>query len=174
MLFRSVLGYATSVEEFADVWFGANYRKIRSSLDRNATSPLPLANCASCMQFFAPRAVAGRIALKYDGRASEDALDPNEVATWHVDVIQRNNPVDYTFVFRLPPGIDPERYELWEDDNRLGPAGSESLEVSKTGAGRYRVADRQLLFSSSDNSDARRNGRRYSLKHASRAKGAEA
>src|SRR5919106_1473547 len=61
------LGYATSVEEFADVWFGKNYEKIRRSLDRDAFGPLPLPNCESCLKFFAPKEGSHRQALKYNG-----------------------------------------------------------------------------------------------------------
>lgn len=164
-----VLGYATTVEEFADVWFGANYAKIRRSLDRNFTGPLPLPNCVPCLQAFAPRAAVGRIAVKYDGRPQPDALDPNSIRIWHVDAIQKNNPNDHAFVFRLPPGIDPPQYRLWEDEKRLGPAVSDPAEISSAGGGRYRIADRWLFFSSSDNSDARKNSRNYSLRLVSGA-----
>lgn len=159
-----VLGYATSAEEFADVWFGANYQKIRRSLDRSFSGPLPLPNCESCIKAFAPKAGVGKVALTYGGPLHPDALDPNLIPAWHVDAIQKNNPQDRAFVFRLPPGIDPSRYELWEDGRKLGPPVSESAEVSTAGGGRYRIVDHWLFFSSSDNSDARKNNRSYALR----------
>jgi MoaA/NifB/PqqE/SkfB family radical SAM enzyme len=56
------LGDATSVETFADAWFGQAYSDIRASLRRDATGPYPLANCDGCMRFFAPIAAEKRLA----------------------------------------------------------------------------------------------------------------
>lgn len=55
------LGDATSVETFADAWFGPTYSSIRESLRRGATGPYPLANCQGCMNFSAPMAAAERL-----------------------------------------------------------------------------------------------------------------
>jgi hypothetical protein len=46
----------------------------------------------------------------------------------------------------------------------LGPADSPLADISNTGDGRYAIVGRELLFSSSDNSDARKNGRSYLLR----------
>jgi MoaA/NifB/PqqE/SkfB family radical SAM enzyme len=158
------LGYATSVEEFADVWFGKNYQKIRRSLYRDASGPLPLPNCEPCLKFFAPNEASKRSALKYDGTDHDhsDALDPNSIKIWHVDMIQKRN--GYGYAFRLPPAIDPSKYELWENQKKLGPPGSLLADIHNTGEGRYAIADRELFFSSSDNSDARKNDYTYSLR----------
>jgi MoaA/NifB/PqqE/SkfB family radical SAM enzyme len=158
------LGYATSVEEFADVWFGKNYDKIRRTLDRDSHDPLSLPNCEPCLRFFAPKEASHRQALKYDGSDSEhpNALDPNSIQVWHVDMIQKRN--GYGYAFRVPPGIDPSMYELWENQKRLGPADSPLTDISNAGEGRYAIADRELFFSSSDNSDARKNDRTYLLR----------
>jgi MoaA/NifB/PqqE/SkfB family radical SAM enzyme len=160
------LGYAISVEEFADVWFGKNYEKIRRSLDRDASGPLPLPNCEPCLRFFAPREASKRTALKYDGSDNDfsHALDPNSIKIWHVDMIQKRH--GYGFAFRLPPGMDPGIYELWENQKKLGPADSALTDISNAGDGRYAIVDRELLFSASDNSDARKNGRSYSLRRS--------
>lgn len=157
------LAYATSVEEFADAWFGTNYEKIRRSLDRDHDGPLPLPNCESCLRFFAPQA-ATRKALTYVGSDLDhpSALDLNSVRMWRIDMIQRYR--GHSYAFRLQPGIDLGRYELWEDQTKLGPGGSPPLEISDSGLGRYAIVDRHLIFSSSDNSDARKNGRLYSLR----------
>jgi len=159
------LGYATSVEEFANVWFGKNYEKIRRSLDRSTRGPFPLPNCEPCLRFFAPKEAAkGREALKYDGSddSHPDALDPNSINVWRVDMIQKRD--GYGYGFRLPPRINPELYGLWEGEESLGPPNSPAPEVFKLGSGRYIITGRELLFSSSDNSDPRRNGRNYSLR----------
>jgi MoaA/NifB/PqqE/SkfB family radical SAM enzyme len=158
------LGYATSVEEFANVWLGENYQKIRRSLDRDARDPLPLPNCEPCLRFFAPKEASHRQALKYDGNDNghPDALDPNSIRVWHVDMIQKKN--GYGYAFRAPPGIDPSRYELWENQTKLGPADSPLADILNAGDGRYAIVGRELLFSSSDNSDARKNDRSYLLR----------
>jgi MoaA/NifB/PqqE/SkfB family radical SAM enzyme len=158
------LGYATSVEEFADVWFGKNYEKIRRSLDRHTSGPLPLPNCEPCLKFFAPKEASKRAALKYDGTDNDhsDALDPNSIKTWHIDMIQKRN--GYGYAFRVPPGIDPGMYELWENQKKLGPPSSPLTDIYNAGEGRYAIVDRELFFSSSDNSDTRKNDRSYSLR----------
>ena len=158
------LGYATSVEEFADVWFGENYERIRRSLDRNASGPLPLPNCEPCLKFFAPKEASKRAALKYDGNNHDhsEALDPNSIQAWHIDMIQKRN--GYGYAFRLPPGIDPTQYELWENQTKLGPSDSSLTDIYNAGKGRYAIVDRELFFSSSDNSDARKNSCTYLLR----------
>jgi hypothetical protein len=158
------LGYATSVEEFANVWLGENYQKIRRSLDRRALGLLPLPNCEPCLRFFAPKEAFHRQALKYDGNDNghPDALDPNSIRVWHVDMIQKKN--GYGYAFRVPPGIDPSKYELWENQTKLGPADSPLADILNAGDGRYAIVGRELLFSSSDNSDARKNDRSYLLR----------
>jgi hypothetical protein len=105
--------------------------------------------------------------LKYDGSDNEhpDALDPNSIQVWHVDMIQKRN--GYGYAFRVPPGIDPSMYELWENQKKLGPADSPLADISNTGDGRYAIVDRELFFSSSDNSDARKNDRSYLLRRKS-------
>lgn len=157
------LGYATSVEEFADVWFGKNYQKIRRSLDRHHDGPLPLPNCGPCLRFLAPREATNRKSLKYDGgdNCHPDALDPNSTDQWRVDMIQKGK--GYAYAFRLQPGVNPSSYDLWEDRQKLGPENAPLAEISDAGKGRYAILGRQLVFSSSDNSDARKNGRSYSL-----------
>jgi MoaA/NifB/PqqE/SkfB family radical SAM enzyme len=158
------LGYATSVEEFADVWFGKNYQKIRRSLDRGASGPLPLPNCEPCLRFYAPKEASYRKSLKYDGsdNGHPDSLDPNSTRVWHVDMIQKRDSCSYTF--RLPPRINPSLYDLWEDQKQLGAADSPLADISNEGNGRYAIVGRELFFSSSDNSDARKNSRSYFLR----------
>jgi hypothetical protein len=67
----------------------------------------------------------------------------------------------------VPPGINPGMYELWENQKKLGPADSPLTDISNAGEGRYAIADRELFFSSSDNSDARKNDRTYLLRRNS-------
>ena len=53
---------------------------------------------------------------------------------------------------------------IYEDDRRLGPAHTVHAEVADIGHGRfshYRYKQSIILFSSSDNSDPRTNGRAY-------------
>ena len=57
--------------------------------------------------------------------------------------------------------------ELFENGKPLGPAHAYAIEISTTGAGRYShwgAVDSVLLFSTSDNSDPRTNGRTYSVR----------
>lgn len=48
----TIMGYATSVEEFAAAWFGYNYRAIRKSLMHGSRFPRPIARCESCIELF--------------------------------------------------------------------------------------------------------------------------
>ena len=50
---------------------------------------------------------------------------------------------------------------LFEDDSPLGPAHAPHEEIRRLGAGRFSHWGAQLYFSTSDNTDPRRNGRRY-------------
>ncbi len=52
---------------------------------------------------------------------------------------------------------------LYEDGRPLGPAHSYHTNIGNTGKGQFSHWDNYLLFSSSDNSDPRTNGRKYSL-----------
>jgi MoaA/NifB/PqqE/SkfB family radical SAM enzyme len=148
------LGYATSVEAFADAWLGRNYRRIRASLERGARGELPLENCGACIAQHAPDAL--------QGRGARHALDFSGVARLPLDAIQRE--LRHCHVSRLPPGIDPDAFALYEDEARLGPGGQLHDDIRLRGGGRFSIWGRAVYFSSSDNSDARDNGRRYSLR----------
>lgn len=52
---------------------------------------------------------------------------------------------------------------LYEGTRRLGPAHSPHADIVAQGAGRYSHYSQYLYFSSSDNSDVTKNGRRYSF-----------
>jgi MoaA/NifB/PqqE/SkfB family radical SAM enzyme len=157
------LGYATSVEAFADAWLGSNYRKIRSSLRREAGGDLPLPNCESCIQFHAPRALNGRRAVRYDqppfGRAEQ--LSFAELSEVRLEAIQRER--GHCYISRIPPGIDPQAFEVWEDERRLGPGMQRHDDIRALGQGRFSIWGRQVYFSASDNSDPRSNKRSYRL-----------
>jgi len=70
----------------------------------------------------------------------------------------------YCFVGELPMGADASGLCLWEDDRRLGPNCSEHETIRAMGEGHYSLAGRKILFSSSDRSDVRFNGRAYRLR----------
>lgn len=55
------------------------------------------------------------------------------------------------------------RIELFEDGRSLGPAHSVHDDIRKAGSGRFSHWGRQLVFSTSDNTDPRGNGRRYEV-----------
>jgi hypothetical protein len=148
------LGYATSVEAFADAWFGRNYRAIRASLKRGARAAFPLVNCGPCIESHAPDALCGRPA--------ENGLDFSHLASIRLEAIQQE--FAHCHISRLPPGIDPERYALYEDELALGPGKQLHDEIRLVGRGRFSIWGRALYFSSSDNSDARINGRCYTLR----------
>jgi hypothetical protein len=160
------LGYATSVERFADAWLGSNYRKIRSSLQRDAGSNLPLPNCEGCIQFHAPRALSGRRAVRYD-RPPFDGAEHLSFADLHevrLEAIQRER--GHCYISRIPPGIDPREFEMWEDQRRLVPGMQPHDEIRALGQGRYSIWGREVYFSASDNTDPRTNKRSYRLSRA--------
>jgi MoaA/NifB/PqqE/SkfB family radical SAM enzyme len=158
------LGYATSIEQFADAWLGSNYERIRQSLRRDATGPYPLPNCEGCVKFFAPRAAGKRVAVSYDRGASPsphalDLVSGNEI---RVEAIQKEQ--GHCHITIIPPGVDPSSFELWEDDRLLGPGEALHDEIRTKGSGRYSIWGRSLYFSTSDNRDARYNDRHYVLR----------
>lgn len=161
-----VLGCATSVSEFADAWLGGNYAKIRKSLRRDATIPYPLPNCESCIKFLAPRVTPQRQALKYDRSDinDPDALTVFGTRTFKLEVIERH--IGFCHVAELPLPIRVDEFELWENERPLGPGNSMVEDIRQEGKGRYLIWGRGLYFSTSDNTDARRNGRSYTLRSA--------
>jgi MoaA/NifB/PqqE/SkfB family radical SAM enzyme len=156
------LGYATSVERFADAWFGTNYARIRNSLRRNYDGPYPLPNCEGCVKFFAPIAGGARTAINYDSEVkSSDALDFN-CDTIEIEAIQKEH--GHCHIAAIPPGVDRLAYALYENDRCLSALQSQHQAIRTLGGGRYCINARALYFSTSDGSDARRNGRQYSLR----------
>jgi MoaA/NifB/PqqE/SkfB family radical SAM enzyme len=158
------LGYATSVEGFADAWLGRNYDRIRTSLKRGNTDPYPLPNCESCVKFFAPIAGGSRKAVDYDSKIkAPNALQLAEKDRIIPEAIQREH--GRCFIARLVPGVDALAFCFYEDDRCL--SAHQSLlhdDIRKLGEGRYAINGHWLYFSTSDGSDPRRNGRQYSLR----------
>ncbi|HLO78544.1 MAG TPA: hypothetical protein VK196_18980, partial [Magnetospirillum sp.] len=60
-------------------------------------------------------------------------------------------------------GLSP-RMEVYEDGSRLGPANAIFEEIGSAGAGRYALTRGKFIFTASDNSDPRTNGRQYELR----------
>jgi MoaA/NifB/PqqE/SkfB family radical SAM enzyme len=157
------LGYATSVEAFADAWLGKNYDRIRTSLKRGQTGRYPLPNCESCIKFFAPIAGGNRTAVDYDSEIHPaDGLKLADSDVIMLEAIQKEG--GRCFIARLIPGVDPLAYSLYEDERCLSAHPSLHDDIRNLGAGRFAINGRSLYFSTSDGTDARRNGRQYSLR----------
>jgi hypothetical protein len=157
------LGYATSVESFGDAWFGANYARIRRSLQRGYAGSYALPNCETCINFFAPAAGSGRRSFDYTNEErSEDALDFGRGDEIFIDEIR--NERGLCFTARIPPGVDQRGIALWEDDRRLSAHCSPHDDIRELGGGCFSASGQSLYFSTSDGSDARRNGRQYRLR----------
>jgi hypothetical protein len=61
-----------------------------------------------------------------------------------------------------PEGEQHSPVVLYEDDKPLGPQHSEIADIEQLGSGRYTQRKRiGFVFSASDNSDPRKNGRKY-------------
>jgi hypothetical protein len=162
------LGYATSLPRFAEAWLGANYGKLRRSLRRGATGGYVLPNCEGCVKFFAPGEANGRCAVNYavPPAAGEERLDFDLGDVLSIEGIQKEEGQCHIAVF--PLGI-PGEFELWENDRALGPGGSMHAEIRAQGEGRYHIGASSVYFSSSDGTDARRNGRTYTLRRKASA-----
>jgi len=162
---ESPVGYATSVESFADAWFGESYQRIRRSLRRGATGPYPLPDCEGCMKFFAPKTAGDRRAVNYDANAapSEESLEFIAGGDFRIERIGKGDGHSY-YSNRLPPGIVPAQFDLWEDDRLLGPGGASPEEIRAAGQGRFLIAGRSIYWATSDNTDPRRNFRSYVLR----------
>lgn len=157
------LGYATSAESFADAWFGTNYARIRRSLEREHAGAYALPNCEACVNFFAPTAGGGRRSVDYTGEQRvEDALDFGDVDEIFIDEIRTERGLCLTA--RIPPGVRQRGIALFEDDRQLSAHCSQHDDIRNLGGGRFAVNGQSLYFSTSDGSDARRNGRQYRLR----------
>ena len=156
------LGYATSVEQFANAWFGENYRKIRRSLHRDADGAFPLPNCEACIQFHVPNRLRGRRAASYDEPSpGPEKLNFGDLEQVRLEIIQRER--GHCYIARIPIGIGGDRFQLWENETPLGPDEQVHEHIRELGHGRYSLWGRQIYFSTSDNSDARTNHRVYRL-----------
>jgi hypothetical protein len=157
------LGSATSVEKFADAWFGANYARIRRSLTRDHGGTYALPNCEACVSFFAPAAGRGRRSADYASEVrSEDSLDFGRFDEILIDQIRTERGLCFTA--RIPPGLRQQAIALYEDDLLLSAHCSEHEDIRMLGGGRFAVNGQSLYFSTSDGSDARRNERQYRLR----------
>lgn len=164
------LGYGTSLDHFARSWLGANYKSLRQSLERGAAGPYVLPNCEGCVKFFAPGESHGRCAVDYAAPA-ENPGPRLEFALGDVvpiEGIQKEDGLCHIAVF--PLGIQGE-FDLWEDESLLGPGGAYHADIRTSGEGRYHIGSNAVYFSTSDQTDARRNGRVYSLRRRAPAVG---
>src|SRR5260370_41798423 len=143
---ESPIGYATSVESFADAWFGENYQRIRRSLRRGATGPYPLPDCEGCVKFFAPKSAGDRRAMHYDADAApiQESLEFIAGADFRIERVGKGDGHCY-YSNRLPPGIVPAQFDLWEDDRLLGPGGAFPEEISAARHGRFLRPGREIL-----------------------------
>lgn len=87
-----------------------------------------------------------------------DAISPTDI---RLGGILREQ--GHCFHARLPRGVDLAGMNLVEDDHVLGPAEADRAKVIELGEGRHQIAEDDIFFSSSDNSDPRFNGRSYRL-----------
>lgn len=163
------LGYASSVPAFADAWLGPDYARLRASLDRSAAMPFPLPNCKPCIDFYAPAETRGRTQVDYS-RAREFPL---VLVLGHLDrialaSIQKEQ--GFCYIARIPPTANFNEYRLYEGDEPLGPGGQLHDDIRRDGRGRFSIWGSAVYFSSSDNSDPRRNQRAYSLRRDNDAK----
>ena len=158
-----VLGYASSVAGFADASAGEDYAGIRASLDRDATMPFPLPNCLPCIDFYAPGQSGNRSTVDYK-RTQEFpvVLVLRHLSRVELTSIQKEHGLCY--VARVPPTIVPGEYWVYEGDRPLGPAEQLHDDIRREGAGLFSIWGSSVYFSSSDNSDPRRNQRDYSLR----------
>ncbi len=164
------LGHATSVERFAETWFGANYARLRKSLKRAHTGHYSLPNCEGCVKFFAPISGGSRKAVDYEKEAqSDDALSFDNPDIIKIEGISKER--GHCFLARIPPGIDPSEYVFYEDDHRLSAHMSLHDDIRNLGGGRYAISGRSLYFSTSDGSDARRNRKLYDVRRVRKLPG---
>ncbi len=158
------LGSANSVEQFAKVWLGENYQKIRSSLRRDAQSPYPLPNCDTCVKFHVPHYQNFRHALEY----KDDLNNFSDMLKFdHEEIIPLEGIVKekgYCYLVSLPLGLNVKKYELWEDERRLGPGDSLHDDIRTKGMGRYSFWNRTVYFSSSDNGNIYKSNRSFCLR----------
>lgn len=158
-----VLGEATSVETFANLWFGHNYQVLRESLTRGDAGPLPLPNCLSCIRYFAPEAGRSMVALDYAATPDHPRALRAEQDRIPLALVRRAGASGRRFVGQIPPGLDLARYRLFEDDRSmewLEDAGEATL----LAPGQYSVQGSRLYFIPLDPDDPIRNGRDYALR----------
>ncbi|CAO3441357.1 radical SAM protein [Azospirillum endophyticum] len=159
------LGVATSVEEFAGAWLGPNYRMLRESLSRGDQGPLPLPDCLACIRHAAPKAGETAWAVTYsNGKGNHPRAFTHASERVPLSLIFRKDGAGVCFTGRIPFGLDPEAYLLFEDDQPLAHPGASVADIAALGEGRYRIDDNIVYFSASDRTVPVRNERRYELR----------
>ena len=161
------LGFATSPEAFAKAWFGNNYQRdsrlvatrcerlpSRYRIARAASRHSPLKACAGA----GPSITRCRRGTRMGSHASITATGRSGA----IEAVQKEQ--GYCHIAMMSPGMMLSEYEVFEGEHPLGPAASLHDDIRQHGRGRYSMWGRAVYFSTSDNSDARYNGRRYSLK----------
>ena len=168
------LGYATSVEQFAEAWFGYNYALLRNSLKRSNCDDFPLAQCEGCIAFYAPGTLKGRKAMSYADDLSDrkDGLHfpvkGKVEATKGKIVIDRIRQVrGAVFVGTASSaGMLPREPELTENGVAFAPAAG----VDNLQPGQFYIGGSNVFFSTLDMSDPTLNGRTYALETSRRSK----
>lgn len=161
-------GAIDGAESFAAIWLGENFRKLRESVMRDGSGKLPLPSCAGCIKSCAP--VAGRkvFPIPYKNNLSEHPLAFQALADRiPLSLLFRERAGSPVFSARVPLGLNPDLYDLYEDDRKLGPVCSHG-DIMKNSHGRYGYGPENILyFAASDDSEPLRNGRTYELRRKS-------
>lgn len=90
------------------------------------------------------------------------AYPPSTAVLIKLHTFQKSDGFAYESPFDPAQFGKSERLEVYENKNSLGPADAAPSDISSLGQGRYLLKDKgQLIFSTSDNSDPRSNGRYY-------------
>jgi MoaA/NifB/PqqE/SkfB family radical SAM enzyme len=158
------IGNATSVEGFADTWFGHNYAVIRESLMPTAKGEFPLPNCAQCIEYYAPNSLCGRKPMTYGDGSSTQRPDGLELAV-KGDIVLRHIRQERDSLYRagyIPPGVNFSRFDLLEEDTVFRRVDRQE----DVDAGSYFANGRRIFFIATDGKDPRftSSGRRYVLR----------
>jgi len=139
----------TNAESLDEIWNGAAWRELRR---RNASGAVEGTPCHKCLAWTWG---AGR----YPPFELPGGLRREEGHAWIVPL-----PESVAARVTSATGAAPDAAALFEDGRELGPGEALHDDIRRLGAGRYSVWGDTLYFSTGDNSDPERNGRRYELR----------
>lgn len=123
---RYPLGYVGEAEDLADLWFGQNLWAVRLSMRRGEASAFPYPACRDCVAAALPTEASRPGPALRSLRCTLDSV-PLAGFTGGATADQ--------FHARLPPGLEPERYRLYQGEREVSDWSAHECDITVRASG---------------------------------------